>query len=328
MSNTATFWINHIFPILQIVFGTFGNVFNIIIFTRRTLRINPCSLYFLAGSINNCFVIYGALLPRYLASSWNLDPSATNNVLCKLRNFFTYCSLTLALWFVVLASIDRYLSSSRNLRLRQMSSLPMARKMIIITIILISLSYVHILIYFRVVANGGEVSCVFLPYEYIGFLSFFGPIVSCVLPIVLMSIFGILTILNVRNRPALQINSVRNERLRSNDRQLVFMLLLQVIITTVISTPYFALAIFNAIATIILKHTLSASGQAIYNFAFNLFRLLYYTNPIIAFYIYTLAGSKFRAEIKRCAQQIVLHQRTTAVRRIENAVHPIQERRP
>ncbi|CAF3712271.1 unnamed protein product [Rotaria sp. Silwood1] len=101
--NTATFWINRIIPVISIVFGTFGNLFNIIIFTRRSLCNNPCSVYFLAGSIANFFVMYVALLTRYLATSWNLDPAATNMIWCKIRYFLIYPPLCLVLWFVVLA---------------------------------------------------------------------------------------------------------------------------------------------------------------------------------------------------------------------------------
>jgi hypothetical protein len=188
------------------------------------------------------------------------------------------------------------------------------------------------------------ISCSFFPYEYIVFLSFFGPLVSCILPIVLMSIFGILMLRNVRgihNRIARQVNNARNERLRANDRQLVAMLLFQVLITTLISTPYFSLAIYNAVATTILQYKLSTSGQAIYNFAYNLFRLLYYTNSVIGFYIYTLTGPKFRAEMKRCTQyglksalsaiglvQCLPLRAQQALRIGGNTVHPIQNQRP
>lgn len=356
--NTVTIWINQIYPIVQFVFGTFGNLFNIIIFTRRSLRSNPCSLYFLVGSINNCYLISMPLITRYLGSAWNIDPSTTNNIWCKLRNFLIYPPLTLALWFTVLASIDRFLSSSYNVRLRQMSNMSSARKSIIITTILVFLSYVHILIYFRTVGNGRAMNCIIMPYEYIIFLSFFAPIISCILPIVLMIIFGILMIINVRNvhnRLVPHSNNERIECLRSNDRQLIVMLLFQVLVTTLLSIPYFALAIYNAIVVVILQYKLSTSGEAIYNFAYNLFRLLYYTNPIVTFYLYTLTGPKFRSEMKRCikyglksvllamhimqclpmrAQEVLLHetQRTTniqlkTVRNKGNIVHPIQNQR-
>ncbi|UJR17556.1 hypothetical protein I4U23_004452 [Adineta vaga] len=121
----------------------------------------------------------------------------------------------------------------------------------------------------------------------------------------LMSIFGILTIVNVRSirgQTDVNVNSARIQRLRSHDRQLSIMLLFQVIITIVISIPYFALAIYNAIAIVMFQYNFSSSEMAIYNFAYNLFRLLYFTNPVLTFYIYTMTGPKFRNEMKRCVR--------------------------
>ncbi|CAF1171761.1 unnamed protein product [Rotaria sordida] len=80
------------------------------------------------------------------------------------------------------------------------------------------------------------------------------------------------------------------------------MLLFQVLITTLISTPYFALAIYNAVAIVMFRYKLSPSGLASYNFAYSFFQLLHYTNPVITFYIYTLTGPKFRVEMKHCIQ--------------------------
>jgi len=357
--NTGTFWINRILPPLQIIFGTFGNLFNMIIFTRRSLRINPCSIYFLVGSVNNFFVIYVDLLTRYLATSWNLDPTTTNTALCKLRNIFVYASVCLVLWLVVLAGIDRFLSTSHDAGLRRLSSLPIARKIIISTTIFIFLIHVHMLIFYRSDVSDDVSICSIFSSEYNIFFNFFFLIVSCILPIILMIIFGILVILNVRNtrnRVARQANDAQNDRLRSNDRQLVIMLLFQVMITTLFSAPFSVINIYNTIAITMLKHTLSTYNHAIYNFASNLFRLLYYTNPVVGFYIYTLTSTRFRTEMKRCiryglksaltatgllrylplrAQQALLDQNRMGVdsasltlARRQNIVHPIQHQKP
>ncbi|UJR06979.1 hypothetical protein I4U23_011267 [Adineta vaga] len=56
------------------------------------------------------------------------------------------------------------------------------------------------------------------------------------------------------------------------------------------------------IALTILKYTLSASERVIFTFAFDLSRILHYTNPVLGFYLFTLSGAKFRVEMKRCAQ--------------------------
>jgi hypothetical protein len=116
-----------------------------------------------------------------------------------------------------------------------------------------------------------------------------------------MCVFGILIICNVRgihNRVAPQINDARTERMRSNDRQLFKMLLFQLLITTLLITPYATINVYNAIFSTILKQTRSPVGTAIYNLTFTISRLLSYTNAIVGFYIYTLSGPRFRVEVK------------------------------
>jgi hypothetical protein len=120
-----------------------------------------------------------------------------------------------------------------------------------------------------------------------------------------MCVFGILIILNVHgihNRVAPQINDARTERMRSNDRQLFKMLLFQLLITALLTTPYATLSVYNEISSTILKQTRSPLGAAIFNLANTISRLLSYSNAIVGFYIYTLAGPKFRVEVKRLIQ--------------------------
>ncbi|CAF3882218.1 unnamed protein product [Rotaria magnacalcarata] len=90
-----SFRFNRIIPILLLIIGTFGNIMNSLMFTRRSLRTNPCLFYFLASSINNLFVLCVAVLTRLLSSGWQIDPSNLNIVLCKLRIFFVYSSICL-----------------------------------------------------------------------------------------------------------------------------------------------------------------------------------------------------------------------------------------
>ncbi|CAF3641273.1 unnamed protein product [Adineta steineri] len=303
--NTASFWINLIVPAIQITLGTVGSLFNIIIFTRRSLRSNSCSLYFLAGSINNLFVVYLTFLPRYLAANWGYDPTTTNNVWCKLSSFLKYPFLALTLWFTVLASMDRFFSSSRNIRFRQLCTLPIARKIILLIILLIFLSHGHILVLFTIVPSNIISTCNTLYPQYLIFFDIFIILFSIIIPIVLMAMFGILMILNVHkvhNRIIPQTDNTVNQRFRSNDRQLIIMLLSQVLITTIISIPYCIFSMYTAIPITILQYRLSMTDQVIYIFGFNVSRLVYYNNFLIGFFIYTLTGPIFRVECKRCIQ--------------------------
>lgn len=291
--------LNRIVPIFQIVLGSFGNLMNILIFTRKSLRTNPCSLYFLASSINNLFVLYVATLTRLLSSGWKIDPSNYNTVLCKLRIFFVYSSLALIQWLVVLASIDRYLSSCQSARFRQMSSLSIARKSIGFTLIMIALAHFHTFIWWSVDYIGSNTYCNIFIFEYeIAFQVFF-LIFTCAVPPFLMAIFGTLTIFNVRKlrkQVVPQNNDARNERIRSKDRQMILMLLIQVLVTILCTLPFSVVNITSMIFQYLI--TLSDYGNAINTFYSNIGRLVNYFNPVVGFYIYTLSSKTFRTEMK------------------------------
>jgi hypothetical protein len=291
--------LNRIVPIFQIILGTFGNIMNILIFTRRSLRSHPCSLYFLASSINNLFVLYVATLTRLLSSGWKIDPSNSNVTLCKLRIFFVYTSIALIQWFMVLASIDRYLSSCRNALYRQMSSLTIARKSIGLTILILALAHFHTFIWWTVDYMGTKTYCNIFIYDYELAFQVFFLIFTCILPPILMTLFGILTIVNVRKlrtQVASQSNDARNERLRSKDRQLIVMLLIQVFATIFCTLPF---SVAN-ITSMIFQYsiTLSEYGNAINTFYSNVARIVSHFNPVVGFYIYTLSSQTFRTEIK------------------------------
>ncbi|UJR13150.1 hypothetical protein I4U23_000174 [Adineta vaga] len=306
--NNVICWLNYITVIPIIVLGTFGNLFNLIIFTRRSLRTNPCSWYFVADSIANLLCVYVVVVVRYLAISWNIEPAATSVFWCKLRAFLMYVSLGLSSWFIVLASIDRYLSSSYDIRLRRLSNLSMARKITLFIVLFMCLIHLHVFIFFDIYDSSGLIGCFITSYPYLMFFNFFHSIFTCLLPIIFMLVFGILTIRNirhVRNRIGPQANTALNERWRTNDRQLIVMLLFQSLIAIINSIPFACSILYNTIYLYALNRTYSSTHFIIYNFIYNFSRILYYTCPMVGFFVYSLSSQKFRAEMKRCIRVVL-----------------------
>ena len=306
---TLTLNLNRSLFIIELILGTFGNIMNTLIFTRRSLRNNPCSIYFLALSINDLFVLYVALLTRLLASGWGIDPSNTSNIYCKLRLFIVYIALFLTQWFIVLASIDRFLSSCRTVRYRQLSNLSTARKATVFIVIFATLVHFHILIWFRTDYVGSTPLCNIFDQAYDISFSVFYIIFTCLLPPIFMIIFGLKTIFNVRKsrtQVAPQNNDVRNERIRSKDRQMISMLLFQVVITIICTTPFTAINLYSTINDNIETSELSPSAIAVYNFSSNMCRILNYFSPVVGFYIYTLTSRTFRTETKHVLRKYLV----------------------
>lgn len=71
--------------------GVIGHTLNICVFTRRTLRSNPCARYFLAMAIAGFFVVFGILPLRLLQIVFKIDVFISSNPLCKFLSYLLAC---------------------------------------------------------------------------------------------------------------------------------------------------------------------------------------------------------------------------------------------
>jgi hypothetical protein len=76
--------LNRYGPIPLLLFGRIGNLFNLLIFTRKAFRNNICVIYFLASTIFDTFMIAAGLLSRVL-NGFGYDVAQNSSILCKLR---------------------------------------------------------------------------------------------------------------------------------------------------------------------------------------------------------------------------------------------------
>ena len=135
-STLAAFTIqfNRDAPIPTLVFGFFGNIFNICTFTQASLVKNPCSTYFLSSSVTNMLFLIFGLIVRSLVDGFGIDLVSNSLAFCRIRYFMLHGSMTLSSWFTVLAGIDRYCISSRHVHRRQISNRRVAWKSVAVAI--------------------------------------------------------------------------------------------------------------------------------------------------------------------------------------------------
>jgi hypothetical protein len=136
---------NQAVPIIIVIFGLPGNIFNIIIFTRRSLRKNPCTTYFFSSSIVNLLGLFFGVTIRCISDGFGIDLVSSNLVFCRIRYLILHCSMVLSLWFIVLAGLDRYCISSRDARRRHFSTLKHARLLVALAIFVCFVLYCHLL---------------------------------------------------------------------------------------------------------------------------------------------------------------------------------------
>jgi len=126
--NSISSELNRYITLFVFIFGTIGNLLNILIFSQASLRTNPCVVYFLSSSVSSLGILLIGLPSRLIAGWISTDPTNTNSLLCKFRIFLLYGFRTTAVWLFVFATIDRWFLSSETIRRRRLSSLKFAYK--------------------------------------------------------------------------------------------------------------------------------------------------------------------------------------------------------
>jgi hypothetical protein len=303
--NNVSMQLNRYFGIFIFLFGTIGNIINTLVLSQRPLRTNPCAWLFLVSSIVYFISILVGLIPRFL-STWNADVTSANQVLCKIRSFIFFNSFTVAFWLIVLATVDRWLSSSIDVNRRQRSTLKNAQRGLILIIIVSTIIETQQLYCYEANLINAPIKC-YTKTLMCGIVSdICFALIIVLFTVLLMFIFGLMIISNVRQtRARLQpiattiedgvghktttTNIERQNQQRKTDHHLLIMLFVQVLLILVFTLP---IALSKLYTTITRNTPKSALQNTIENFIFNFFLLLGNIPSAMPFYIYILSGGR------------------------------------
>lgn len=293
--------INRYGSIFIFLFGAFGNLMNILILSRRTFRTNSCAILFLAASIANLIAILVGLTSKML-SHWSVDLASTDRFCCKLKTLTVHVSRPIGFWLILLATVDRWLISCQDVRLRRMSSLKNAYRSIYMVIILSISVFCHVLYCNEPNQTDSPMKCYGINQTCRLVNDLLFNCFTMLIPLTLILIFGLLTIRNLqyssrraRNKRRLivttdhssgvTVNRVVNERRR--DANLLLMLFVQIILLFAFSMP---LGIEKLYSTITKTHLRSNYQAAVHNLIYSIVLLMNFLSEGMPFYIYTLVG--------------------------------------
>jgi hypothetical protein len=241
MSNTTTLekveYYVHVSTLPAIiVIGLVGNLLNICIVTRPSLR-RSCSTYFLAGSVNGLTLLLFGSVSRWIAHSFEgMDATKFSPFFCRFRNYMVNVIYNLAPYFIACVTVDRYCSSSADVHVRRWSARPrLAYKVIFLITVITVLAHIHILVLFDIVVS----MCQTRPGFYTQFFPFFATIYYFTAVFIII-IFGLGTVNNIRSQAKrVQPLTMATDRKRfRNDYQLLLMLLVNVACYTCFAMPY------------------------------------------------------------------------------------------
>ena len=292
-------------PIL-IAFGSLSCLLNLMVFTKNTLRKNPCAICLMGVNMVNFLSFYLSVLPAVFALAYNIDPGASNIVGCRFRYYIAVVLACLESSYIILASIDRILITSPNAAARKFST----RRLVTICMILIAAFWVLLHIHALVLTQLLQVApnyyvCYYQPGTYTTIMTYYALVINGVLPPLLMAIFGFWTVRNVRqvrrtkhhSAPTNTITIVvgRPHTLHSKDQQLIRMLLVDIVTFVICKCPSSFCLMYQQITRYVEK---SAEQQSIEQSILLLTYFLYFVENGISCYTNLLISRTFRAELK------------------------------
>ncbi|CAF3626360.1 unnamed protein product [Rotaria socialis] len=296
--------------IIIYAFGVIGNVLNLLVFGQQSLRSQPCVVYFLLVSILNLTIIFAGVTPRALQSFFLfMDRTETVSVLCKLRIVSIFVMRTIASWLLALASVDRYLISSRNAHLRQMSNMKNAFILISIISIISLLVWVESIYCFDANLVGTPQKCYAKSDACRIFNDLTQSIITTIIPSTVMLIIGLFTIRNIQQVQRVGPSSIdtstgNTRRNRKDEKSLTLMLFAQIMLLTIFTLPQAGQKFY---LTYSFYKPKTSSQRALESLIFNFVLLLTYAPNCIAFYLFTLTGTLFRATLFKLLKDGIQH---------------------
>lgn len=217
---------------LTFALGLMGNLLNILMFlNHRAFRLNKCIFYLTAESVVDVVAVLFNVTLQILTMLYGSDLSPFVSIWCKFRAMILQALALSVLCIICLAAIDQYLSTSYSPYLRQMSSLTMARRLVIASL---CFSLGHSFAFGAFFDSKPPVDCVASNPIVIKYYSyFFYPILGGLLPISVSSLASIFAYRNVRRITRRQLPIVR----RRLDHQLTKFVFMRVIFLIICLAP-------------------------------------------------------------------------------------------
>lgn len=111
----APFLLNIWFGLFIFVTGNFSCFGNLLVFTSQAFRSRACSIYLIVESFFNIIYFDYVLVTRMIQKGFGIPIINRHDPICKIRQFFSTYTHQVAFSLFTLATLDRILSTQRNL---------------------------------------------------------------------------------------------------------------------------------------------------------------------------------------------------------------------
>ncbi|CAF0759767.1 unnamed protein product [Adineta steineri] len=268
--------------------GLFGSLMNtIILSTSRMYRTQPCTFFLLIAAIAQSVQYLTAGISRISAIGYNTDLTLLSPAWCKIRAYLIDTCYGVALTCEWLATIDRFLMTSRSANLRQLSKIKWAYCIGAGVVVFWTFTCVPDLIFTYISSNVcGNYNVIWgTYYTYVNHWFFY-----IIVPLVTVIVFGILAYRNIRTL-------ANTRQLQGADRQLTYMIFGQIILIIISVLPD---ATFRAYSSASLSVNKTVEQAGIEYFIFNVLNSVANITYGSAFYVFLIVSKTFRQQVKYC----------------------------
>jgi hypothetical protein len=303
-------------PILTIL-GIIGNIFIVIFFSRQ--RRNPCGIYLMSSGILNCVYVtfFGSLqiFPYYYGNGTMLDLA-----FCKMYAYIVIWLGQIAKTVVILACLDRFLITNERATFRAFSTLKRAKWLIFFSIVVWLILNIHVPI-MRTISNGQCVATGIYSKIYTLYVIIFVSLI----PTIILCVFGYLTYRNMRQlqlrvQPIAHNRIDANNNIRRQDRDLLIIVISEVLLYILTTTPYSLILLEKMISGYIISNK-SVQYSQIEGFILTIAQILLFVNSAIPFYIYLVSSKSFCRDFKQLFISAYRKLRPQSTNVIVSAIH-------
>ncbi|CAF4666241.1 unnamed protein product [Rotaria sp. Silwood1] len=280
-----------------LLFGNISCLLSLIVFLQKSMRKNPSGLYFLSSTLCNIIFINTMIVATILYFGFNIDPSGNILIICRIQFYIGFVTTILSSTFLVLASIDRYIISSTNYNNHRFSTHSMAIKFIFSITIFWCIMHIHAFFFIiKPKDNNKMFYCTLKTGTYTLIIIFYEFIIQDLLIPILMILFSLRTIINVRH---VMVNSM--SRLQSVDRQLLIIMLSQCFVYLSFRLPL----LIYFVSDYIIKNSRKYIRYWTVNMIIFYLSLLSFFIPYCVFFFINLISHSFRVEFKRLIKHLI-----------------------
>lgn len=280
-----------------------GTLLNILTFFQQTYQKRACSLYLLVASLCDLIHLNLGPLSNILQFGFHYDWTISSTLFCKMKSYLVFVFTIISATFTCLASIDRFLLSSKKTSRWRFTSRSIALRLTLLIILfcfLFSLPIIFCYTRHPHLSHNEEMICSNPSQSAICFWIqlWYTCIFNGFLPPLAMIYFGFLTCINARHLR--RRCSIRSARIQQINYQLTMMLVLQSIKSSVASLPF---SIFNSYLLITSGTPKSSLLQVKEALAHQLVYLLFWSN-YTSFFVYIYSSDIFRRQCRRAIRRL------------------------